>query len=101
MRNILLYCLLAAATAAPASAADGSWTVNSPSGDITTEIGLRDGRLSYAVQFRGQYLIRVSRMGLVMADGTDLSEGFSLESEHVSSADRTWAIPSMVKAEFI
>lgn len=85
--------LWAVAQAAVAQPIDGE-RLRSPSGDIDVRIGLRDGRLQYAVSYRGDEVIRPSRLGLLFQRRHGFDSGMVLVGKPESnSADSTWEQP--------
>jgi alpha-glucosidase len=75
------------------SAQTAGYTVSSPSGKITAAVWVREGHPVYAIRFEGEDVIRESRMGLLMAGGTDLSSGLKVVKTSSSSCDNTWIQP--------
>ncbi len=95
MRTVLSRCFLSALSVVLISTAvtAQSYIVNSPSGEISAVIELRDGYPIYSLLFRGTAIIGESRMGLVMGDGTDLSSGLTVLKDAKASVDRAWTQP--------
>jgi len=57
-----------------------SWTISSPDGSISLNLGLEEGRLFYTVAAHGNQVIDSSSLGMVRSD-TDLSQGLSFIKE--------------------
>jgi len=100
----LLTLALLALTASQATAVE---TISSPSGNITVNLDVRDGKAFYDVAFKGKQVIKPSRLGLQLdseiqhqdfndwttagkPDKTSLYNGFTLGSVERSTKDETW-----------
>lgn len=88
--NLFSAAALAAAglslTFQGASAAE----ISSPSGIVTVEADVIAGVPTYSVSYKGKPVIKPSTLGLQLADGADLMDGFELASTSTSSFDETW-----------
>ena len=82
----LFYSLILLTLSLPASASE----VTSPNGDIKVTFSLNGTVPTYAVTFRGQEVIRPSRLGYELTNGENLLDGFSLRDEQTSTFDETW-----------
>lgn len=87
----LALALLAgcAAPTPPASSKADRLTLRSPDGKIEVVVTPEDG-LRYAVRLEGQNLVRESKLGLRLSDGTSLGENVEVLSSHLSESDSTW-----------
>lgn len=89
------YKYLWAAALAVASAslvslqAEGA-EISSPSGAVTISADVIDGVPMYSVAYKGKPVIKPSKLGLQLADGPDMTDGFKLVSASTSSFDETW-----------
>ena len=93
MAAVWAAILWAMAHVAVAQPIDGE-RLRSPGGDIELRIGVRDGRLQYAVGYRGDEVIRPSRLGLLFQRRHGFDGGMVLLGEaERSSADHTWEQP--------
>lgn len=64
--------------------------ISSPSGIVTVNADVVDGVPTYNVSYKGREVIKPSTLGLQLADGPDMMDGFKLISSSVSSFDETW-----------
>ena len=66
----------------------------SPGGDIEVSVAARDGRLGYAVHYRGEEIVRPSQLGLLFQSRHGFNdEMVLLEEPERRSADTTWEQP--------
>ena len=79
MANVCLTPLYAKAVA-----------ISSPSEVITVNADVVDGVPTYSVDYKGKAVIKPSTLGLQLADGPDMTDGFKLVSTSSSSFDETW-----------
>lgn len=85
-KTILSFLLLGMG----AMAAD-AYELKSPSGDIAVTVALNDaGRPYYSVDYKGQTVVKPSRLGFVLTGAEPLTEGFRVSNTLTSSADETW-----------
>ena len=80
------FFLLSLSVAAAASAE----TVSSPSGDIVVDFGIADGRPIYSVTYKGRDVVKPSRLGVKLAGGDQLAEGFETVGFQRASKDEIW-----------
>lgn len=80
------FFLLSLSVAAAASAE----TVSSPSGDIVVDFGIADGRPTYSVTYKGRDVVKPSRLGVKLAGGDQLAEGFETVGFQRASNDEIW-----------
>ena len=85
MKNNFFF-LLSLSVAAAASAE----TVSSPSGDIVVDFGIADGRPTYSVTYKGRDVVKPSRLGVKLAGGDQLAEGFETVEFQRASKDEIW-----------
>ena len=97
MPNTFRAAALAAAlwTAATVSAQEFEGErLLSPGGDIEVSVAARDGRLGYAVHYRGEEIVRPSQLGLLFQSRHGFNDGMVLlEESERRSADTTWEQP--------
>ena len=97
MPNTFRAAALAAAlwTAATVSAQEFEGErLLSPGGDIEVSVAARDGRLGYAVHYRGEEIVRPSQLGLLFQSRHGFNDGMVLlEEPERRSADTTWEQP--------
>lgn len=66
--------------------------VKSPDGLLSVEFSLdRKGRPGYSVSYRDREVIRPSRMGFMLSDGTSLADGFGMGKVSYQKCDSLWA----------
>ena len=66
----------------------------SPGGDIEVSVAARDGRLGYAVHYRGEEVVRPSQLGLLFQSRHGFNDGLVLlEEPERRNADTTWEQP--------
>ena len=66
-------------------------TLQSPDGRLEASIGLtEEGVPVYELSFNGQAVVKPSRLGYKLMDGSDLQKGFKLEGTEESAFDETW-----------
>ena len=65
--------------------------LGSPDGRLELRVGLlADGTPVYALDHAGKAVIKPSRLGYRLMDGTDLQKGFSIVGAEQGSLDETW-----------
>jgi len=64
--------------------------ISSPSGTVTLEADVINGKPTYSVTYKGKTVIKPSSLGLQLVDAADLTDGFSVKSVSTSSFDETW-----------
>ena len=64
--------------------------VTSPNGEIKVIFSLNGSVPTYQVTFRGQEVIRPSRLGFELVNGQNLLDGFTVLGEESSTFDETW-----------
>jgi hypothetical protein len=70
-------CVVLLSLAAAASATAASFPLTSPDGNVRATITQEaDGGFTYRVDYKGIPVILPSRLGMVLSDDTDLSQGF-------------------------
>ena len=70
----------------------GKTNVKSPDGRISVEFSLdTKGRPCYSVSYGDKEIIRPSRMGFELSDGTSLSDGFRIKKITHERCDSLWA----------
>lgn len=64
--------------------------ISSPSGNVKVNADVIDGVPTYSMTYKGKDVIKPSTLGLQLADGPDMTDGFELISTSTSSFDETW-----------
>lgn len=64
--------------------------ISSPSGTITLNAEVVDSVPVYSVTYKGKPVILPSKLGLELADGPDMMDGFCQTAVETSSFDETW-----------
>ena len=64
--------------------------LSSPGGNVTVHADVVDGVPTYSIDYNGITVIKPSTLGLELADGPDLTNGFKLIETKTSSIDETW-----------
>lgn len=64
--------------------------LSSPNGLVTVHADVVAGIPIYSVDFKGEEVIKPSTLGLELADGPDMMDGFTLTETHTTSFDETW-----------
>ena len=64
--------------------------VTSPNGEIKVIFSLNGSVPTYQVTFRGQEVLRPSRLGFELVNGQNLLDGFTVLGEESSTFDETW-----------
>lgn len=64
--------------------------IASPSGNIVLTAEVVDSVPVYSLTFKGKDVILPSRLGLELADGPDMMDGFCLTGTETSAFDETW-----------
>lgn len=91
LRPLLIAVLLAAS---PVLVPAQPLEVQSPNGEVRLTLAAgEDGRLTYAVSFRGKELIRPSALGLDFEGQPPLSEGLRAVSQDRGAEDETYETP--------
>lgn len=85
MKKIFLSCLCLMLSLI-ASAGE----MSSPNGEIKVSFSLKDSVPTYKVTFRGELIVKESRLGYELAKGENLLSGFTLKAEETSAFDETW-----------
>ncbi|MDE6611042.1 MAG: glycoside hydrolase family 97 N-terminal domain-containing protein, partial [Muribaculaceae bacterium] len=65
--------------------------LSSPNGIVTVHADVIDGLPTYSVDYKGKTVIKPSTLGLELADGPDMTSGFSLIEAKTSGFDETWS----------
>ncbi|MDE6331658.1 MAG: glycoside hydrolase family 97 N-terminal domain-containing protein, partial [Muribaculaceae bacterium] len=90
MKHILTVAAIAATAIIPVPSACLAADIQSPSGTISLNAEVIDGKPTYSVDFKGKAVILPSTLGLQLADGPDMTDGFVLTSVETSHFDETW-----------
>ena len=86
-----LYAVAIAIAGVGCACADANATqIASPSGTITLNAEVIDSVPVYSVAYKGKPVVLPSKLGLELADGPDMMDGFSLIATETSSFDETW-----------
>jgi hypothetical protein len=66
--------------------------IQSPSKEITVDFSLNSqGEPTYAVNYKGEEVVKSSKMGLTLKDGVFLNKNFSLVNSKISKFDEIWS----------
>ena len=65
--------------------------ISSPSGVVTVNADVVDGKPTYSISYKDKTVIKPSTLGLQLADGPDMTDGFKLISASTSSFDESWS----------
>lgn len=65
-------------------------SLSSPNGLVTVNADVVNGVPTYNVDYKGKKIINPSTLGLELADGPDMMDGFVLTDIKTSSFDETW-----------
>ena len=65
--------------------------ISSPSGAIVLNAEVIDSVPVYSVTYNGKPVILPSKLGLELADGPDMMDGFCQTAVETSSFDETWS----------
>jgi hypothetical protein len=93
MRRLLLILAgtLLLACSRPAPEMTEKARLGSPDGKLELRVGLlSDGTPAYALDREGQAVVKTSRLGYRLMDGTDLQTGFEIVETGQDSFDETW-----------
>ena len=82
----MLMCLVCLGLAGRVHASE----VTSPNGEMKLTFTLRDSKPYYSVSFRGEPVIKPSRLGYELHNAENLLEGFTQTGEKTSTFDETW-----------
>lgn len=88
--NLVSAAALAAASLSLALSEASAAEISSPSGIVTVDADVVKGIPTYKVSYKGKAVINPSTLGLQLADGADLMDGFELVKSSTSSFDETW-----------
>ena len=92
-RAAVLSVAICAASTTLSQQSDGE-RLQSPGGDIVVSVSAPRGRLTYSVNYRGDDVVRPSRLGLLFQHRHGLDENMILLDETATrSADTTWEQP--------
>ena len=64
--------------------------VTSPNGEIQVSFSLNGSVPTYQVSYKGQEVLRPSRLGFELVNGKNLLDGFTVLGEESSTFDETW-----------
>ena len=64
--------------------------VTSPNGEIQVTFNLKGSVPTYQVSYKGQEVLRPSRLGFELVNGQNLLDGFTVLGEESSTFDETW-----------
>ena len=66
--------------------------IQSPSKEITVDFSLNSqGEPTYNVSYKGVEVVKSSKMGLTLKDGTHLNKNFSIVNSKISMFDESWS----------
>ena len=64
--------------------------ITSPNGEIKVDFNLNGSVPTYSVTFRGNTVVKPSRLGYYLKDAENLLDGFTVKAEEQSTFDETW-----------
>lgn len=64
--------------------------ISSPDGNITVQADVVDGVPTYSIDYKGKHVIKPSTLGYQLADGPDMTDGFTFIDSDTCSFDETW-----------
>lgn len=79
---------IAGLSLAPSEAA--AVEISSPDGNITVKADVDDGVPTYSIDYKGKPVIKPSTLGYQLADGPDMTDGFTFIDSDTCSFDETW-----------
>lgn len=86
--KVISCCALALLLGMPALSAE---TISSPDGNVTLDFSLSSaGRPQYSVSYKGRDVIKPSGLGMKLAKGGDLVEGFEIAGIDTLTVDESW-----------
>lgn len=88
-KHISAVAIATAALSAAFAEAEAA-EISSPSGSVTLKAEVVDSIPIYSVTFNGKPVILPSKLGLELADGPDMTDGFVITSTSTSTFDETW-----------
>ncbi|MFC0166810.1 glycoside hydrolase family 97 protein [Pseudoduganella danionis] len=68
-------------------------SVSSPDGKLTVIVSDEHGTPDYRVQYAGKEIMPAARLGLVLRDGPELGEGYTIAASRTADKDETWQQP--------
>ena len=72
-------------------AVDFDRSITSPDGTLTVSFGVTaDGTPCYKLERNGKEVVKASRLGFELTDGSSLHDGFSVTAVDYDSKDETW-----------
>lgn len=87
-----LFCVTAAAVTTGVLVSFGSYAaeISSPEGKVTVHADVVNGKPTYSVEYKNKLIVKPSTLGLELADGPDMTSGFTLAAVKTASFDETW-----------
>lgn len=64
--------------------------ISSPDGNITVQADVVDGVPTYSIDYKGKHVVKPSTLGYQLADGPDMTDGFTFIDSDTSSFDEIW-----------
>lgn len=64
--------------------------ISSPDGNITVQADVVDGVPTYSIDYKGKPVVKPSTLGYQLADGPDMTDGFTFIDSDTCSFDETW-----------
>ncbi|MDE6469204.1 MAG: glycoside hydrolase family 97 N-terminal domain-containing protein, partial [Muribaculaceae bacterium] len=64
--------------------------ISSPDGNITVQAVVIDGVPTYSIDYKGKTVVKPSTLGYQLADGPDMTDGFTFIDSDTCSFDETW-----------
>lgn len=68
-------------------------SLSSPSGELAVTVSAESGAPTWSASWRGQEIVKSSKLGLAFAAGPDLTDNLVITATATSSQDQTWEQP--------
>lgn len=87
-----LFCVAAAVVTAGVFVSFESYAaeISSPEGKVTVHADVVNGKPTYSIEYKNKQIVKPSTLGLELADGPDMTSGFTLDAVKTASFDETW-----------
>ncbi len=89
--GLIVLTIIAAAACTRQQTASFDYGISSPDGMLTASFGLTpEGQPCYKLERCGAPVIKPSRLGFTLTDGTSLATGFRITGNNTGGLDETW-----------
>lgn len=87
-----LFCVAAAVVTAGVFVSFESYAaeISSPEGKVTVHADVVNGKPTYSIEYKNKQIVKPSTLGLELADGPDMTSGFTLDAVKTASFDEIW-----------